>query len=445
LDQSIRDAAADERLAEIRKTNELMTRTGPSTPMGDLLRRYWQPVALQSDLDAGDPVPLRIMSEDLVLFRDDQGRVGLLGIKCAHRCADLSYGRVEHGGLRCVYHGWLYDVNGRCLQQPGEPGGGVHKDQIRHKAYPCREAGGLIWAYMGPGEPPLLPNYPAFTESDAYRYSARWLIECNFLHANEGSIDPVHTSYLHAYNYKTNETQRRSMEVFQADLAPRLRVAESRYGLRIFAERNASTPGKKTLRVTNFLMPNGAAINGPEAGLGRGGLSIHYHVPIDDTHHWRFEMRFHSKKAIDKVALAQQHRDEKIAGDRPRRTAENRYLQNRDEMKRGISFIGMGPMFPVHDVFVTQSQGAIHDQSAEHLTTTDVAIVRARRQLLGALKDVTAGRDPVGVMRDEAQNECSDLLVLTETLDAAEDVDAFCERMTAEKIYTLDPALAASK
>jgi phthalate 4,5-dioxygenase len=134
LDQSIRDAAADERLAEIRKTNELMTRTGPGTPMGDLLRRYWQPVALQSDLDAGDPVPLRIMSEDLVLFRDDQERVGLLGIKCSHRCADLSYGRVEHGGLRCVYHGWLFDVNGRCLQQPGEPGGGVHNDQIPHKA-----------------------------------------------------------------------------------------------------------------------------------------------------------------------------------------------------------------------------------------------------------------------------------------------------------------------
>ena len=138
--------------------NDLLTQTGPSTPGGDLLRRYWQPAALAEELPPGGaPLPVRILGEDLVLFRDDAGRPGLLGLHCSHRAADLSYGRVENGGLRCLYHGWLYDVRGRCLEQPGEPAGSTFKDRISHPAYPCQEAGGIVFTYMGPGEPPLLP------------------------------------------------------------------------------------------------------------------------------------------------------------------------------------------------------------------------------------------------------------------------------------------------
>jgi phthalate 4,5-dioxygenase len=173
-----------------KEENNLLTQTGPGSPAGNLLRRYWQPVALVNELAAGGaPLAVRILGEDLVLFRDDKGRAGLLGIHCSHRGTDLSYGRVEDGGLRCLYHGWLYDIEGRCLEQPGEPWGGEQRAAIRHPAYPCREAGGVIFTYMGPGEPPLLPNYDFLSASPDYLYVSKIFHECNYLQANEGNID----------------------------------------------------------------------------------------------------------------------------------------------------------------------------------------------------------------------------------------------------------------
>src|SRR5487761_641011 len=172
-----------------RQENELLTRVGPGTPCGELMRRYWQPAALSEELPPGGaPLPVRLLGEDLVLFRDEQGRPGLLGIHCSHRAADLSYGRLEDGGLRCLYHGWLYDVDGNCLEQPGEPrgdGSGLpdpynpgsvgarhaspFREKIRHPAYPCQEVAGVIFTYMGPGDAPLLPPYEFMTVSEEQR------------------------------------------------------------------------------------------------------------------------------------------------------------------------------------------------------------------------------------------------------------------------------------
>src|SRR5438046_1635247 len=147
-----------------KEQSDLLTLTGPGSAGGDLLRRYWQPVAVAGELPTGGPpVPVTVLGEELVLFRDEQGQPGLLGLHCSHRGADLSYGRLEDGGLRCIYHGWLYDRAGRCLQQPGEPAGSSFHEKIKHRAYPCQEAGDAIFAYMGPGQPPLQPNYEAFT------------------------------------------------------------------------------------------------------------------------------------------------------------------------------------------------------------------------------------------------------------------------------------------
>src|SRR5438874_9119546 len=144
--------------------NALLTQTGPGTPGGELLRRYWQPAGLSDELPlGGTPIPVRLLSEDLVLFRDEDGNPGLLGLHCAHRGADLSYGRIENGGLRCLYHGWLYDRAGRCLEQPGEPAGSTFHQRIVHPAYPCVERADAIFAYMGPGEPPEFPNYDFLT------------------------------------------------------------------------------------------------------------------------------------------------------------------------------------------------------------------------------------------------------------------------------------------
>ena len=150
---------------------QMLTQTNAGTPAGELLRRYWQPVALSSSLAAGGaPVAERIMGEDVVIFRDENGRPGVLAKRCAHRCADLSYGRVEAGGLRCVYHGWVFDVNGRCLETPAEPPSSTMKDRVTQRAYPCREAAGAVWAYFGPAGPPLFPKFPALADP-AYSFA----------------------------------------------------------------------------------------------------------------------------------------------------------------------------------------------------------------------------------------------------------------------------------
>src|SRR5262245_38065577 len=182
-----------------REENDLLTQIGPGTPGGALIRRYWQPAALSEELPPGGaPLPVRLLGEDLVLFRDEDGRPGLLGLHCAHRGADLSYGRLEDGGLRCLYHGWLYDVTGRCLEQPGEPAGSTFKDRVRQPAYPCQETGGVILAYLGPGEPPLLPGYELFQAPAEHQFSpTKSLHECSYLQANEGNIDPSHLPFLH--------------------------------------------------------------------------------------------------------------------------------------------------------------------------------------------------------------------------------------------------------
>jgi phthalate 4,5-dioxygenase oxygenase subunit len=435
---------ADEKI-EIRQQAELLTRTGPGTPGGALLRRYWQPVAFAKDLPPGGPPhQIRILSEDLVLFRDDRGRPGLLGLKCAHRCADLSYGRLEDGGLRCVYHGWLYDVDGKCLEQPGEPGGGAHRDQIRQLSYPCVERGGAIWTYMGPGVAPLFPNYPALSAPDDYRYGGRWYSACNYLQGNEGNIDPIHTSYLHRFDLEQVDAyQRISNSVFGVDTAPRLSVENARFGIRLFTERSLPEPGRKILRVTNFVMPNACAIGGYETGLGRGGCSMFWHVPIDDTHHWRYEFTFHSKAKLPVHLIVEQQGSERDENDMPYRNAANRYQQDRDEMSH--TFIGMGHNFPSHDLFVTESQGAIHDHGAEHLVISDLGISRARRQLAAAIRDVQDGKDPPGVLRDPADNDFRDLLVLTEPLAADVDPSQFCQELAQGDIYALNPAVAEAK
>ncbi len=153
--------------------SQLLTHTGPGTPGGELLRRYWQPAALSDEISPRDPLPLKILSEDLVLFRNSDGQVGALGRQCCHRGVDLSYGRIEDGGLRCVYHGWLFAPNGQCLEQPGEPEGSVFHKSVRQKAYPCREIGGIVFLYMGPGEPPLFPNLQALLSRSSPSHDAQ--------------------------------------------------------------------------------------------------------------------------------------------------------------------------------------------------------------------------------------------------------------------------------
>jgi phenylpropionate dioxygenase-like ring-hydroxylating dioxygenase large terminal subunit len=408
--------------------NQLLTQTHPGTPCGDMLRRYWQPAALCEELPAGGaPLKVKILGEELVLFRDDQDRPGLIGLHCSHRGTDLSYGRIEDGGLRCLYHGWLYDVCGRVIDQPGEPGGGANKGAIRHLAYPCQEAGGVVFTYMGPGEPPLLPNYEFLTATPEKRTVVKAFYECNYLQANEGNIDPVHLSFLHQI---LNEAQIARQRIVRAvnttdntllgkDVAPTIEVEVSNFGLRIYTTRDAGAE-KRYLRVTNFIMPNLSAFGGSTVGEG---YSVHWHVPIDDHSHWKYIFAFSRDKELDEF-LRTRSRVELTADYRLGRNAANRYQQDRASMKTQ-TFTGMGTNFQVHDAFATESQGRVQNRTAENPVSSDKAIIAARKLILSAIKDVQQGRDPQHVVRDPEANRFGNLVVLSDVIPKSRDWKEF--------------------
>jgi phthalate 4,5-dioxygenase len=409
-----------------KENNDLITLTGPGMPGGDLMRRYWQPVALSTELKTDEPLAVRILSEDLVLYRDDKGKPCLIGRRCPHRRVDLSYGRVEDGGLRCLYHGWLLAGDGRCLDQPGEPEGSTYKDRIKHIAYPCREAGGLILTYMGPGEPPRLPKFPFFLAPPERSWSTKIHHDCNYLQGNEGNIDPQHLSYLHRFLDPRQSVDARVNSMLIRDPAPKLDVEETPYGFRLFAARSAG-PDQAYIRMSNFVMPNCSAFDGsplvdPRTGKSREnlGYQLHWHVPIDDVTHWKYTILYSHEIAIDlnwieKVVFADVDENYRLA-----RTQANRYQQDRAEMKT-MSFAGLGQSFWAHDKFAVEAQGAIVDRSEEHLGTTDKPTMLMRRQLLKAVEDVKAGRDPLFVERDTKDDALADLMVLSKVMPEGTD------------------------
>jgi phthalate 4,5-dioxygenase oxygenase subunit len=411
-----------------REENLLITLSGPGTPGGAMMRCYWHPVALADELppDAA-PLPIKVLGEELVLFRDDRDRFGLLGLRCSHRCADLSYGRIEDGGLRCLYHGWLFDIDGRCLEQPAEPPESRYKDEIRHPAYPVIERAGLLFAYFGRGEPPLLPSYEFLAAAPEHRYVHKTFVECNYLQAVEGGIDPAHMSYLHRSwrhppwarkDARTVPGSRRPAAAFlREDRGPKLEIERTDFGVRNYAIRDAGD-GSHYVRISNFIMPNKVANVGSEGRVGEG-YSVHWHVPVDDENHIRFDFIFNRVRPVKREAYAQEFGMEVIEN-RYRRNKQNRYLQDRELMKTA-NFSGMGDHHGAQDAFATETQGPIHDRSREHLGTSDTCIVAARRQLLAAVAAVQAGREPIHVIRDPAQNDMSQIVVVSEVVAA--DVD----------------------
>jgi phthalate 4,5-dioxygenase len=414
--------------------NELLTRTGRGTPGGELLRRYWQPVALSEELPAGAaPISMKILGEDLVLFRDDKGRVGLLGIHCSHRGTDLSYGRVEDGGLRCLYHGWLYDIGGRCLQQPGEPGVGEHRDAIRHPAYPCKETGGVIFTYLGPGTPPLLPNYEFLNAPPERLYVNKIFHECNYLQANEGNIDPVHLSFLHRFLENREERYRgvRGAEeshynLVARNIAPILDVELTDFGVRIYTVRRLEGD-KAYLRVSYFILPNLSAFPGQTGGEG---YSVNWHVPTDDDHHWKYTFVYSAGAPLDKK-MVNRERSELTPDYRLVCNEANRFMQDRESMK-SKTYAGMSSGFQAHDAFATASQGAIQDRTEEHLVSSDKAIVAARKLLEKAIRDVQEGREPPHVVREPSQNRFTHLLVISDMIPDTGHWKEYTRKLEAE-------------
>jgi phenylpropionate dioxygenase-like ring-hydroxylating dioxygenase large terminal subunit len=362
-------------------SNPLLTQVGPGTPCGELLRRYWQPIAAAAEL--GDrPRKVRVLGEDLVLFRDRKGRAGLLYPRCMHRGTTLYYGRVEAEGIRCCYHGWLFDVQGRCLDQPCEPDGGRHRDQARQPWYPVEERYGLVFAYLGPpAKKPVLPLYDNLESIAAGE--TLWITVGGFgstgdgslavapyswLHMNDNVMDPFHVQVLHStfsgVQFHPTFALMPKVEFFYAD-----------HGV-CYSARRTLEDGQEMDRISTWLMPNIMSV--PDIRLREGpAAGVSWVVPVDDTSFVQamvmkvpegapgFEMRF----------------DGKLWGE----------MSEEEHQRRPGDFEAQA------------GQGPISLHSEEHLVTSDKGILMQRRLLEKQIDVVAGGGDPIGVSFDPAQ------------------------------------------
>jgi len=382
--------------------NRLVTETGPGTPCGALMRRYWQPAALADELDGPRPlVPVRLLGEDLVLFRDDAGRLGLIGRRCPHRGVDLKFGRLEDGGLRCPFHGWLLDVNGRCLEQPAEPADSTFHTKIRHTAYPCVERNGIVFAWMGGGAPPPLPGYDCFVAPASHTFAFKGLIEANWMQALEVGIDPAHASFLHRFfedetapgygrQFRDNaaDTDIPVTQVLRNFPRPELAVEETAFGLRIFAIRDIGA-GRRHVRVTNLAFPHAIVIP-----MSNDMTITQWHVPVDDTRCYWYAIFSAFETPVDRATMRAQRLDLYTLPDyAPRIGKANDWGYDAAE-QRTRTYTGMGMDINVHDSWAVESPGPIADRTTEHLGTTDRAITANRRLLLRAIDGMKAGKAP---------------------------------------------------
>ena len=385
-----------------KKQSELLTRTDRGTPMGELMRRYWQPVGLSEEVTpGGKPKQVKVMGEDLVLFRDVEGRPALLGLHCSHRGTSLAYGRVEDAGIRCAFHGWLYDHQGFCREQPAEPNNGGYVGRLRHPAYPCQELGGFIFAYMGPPDKmPLLPRYEVLVREDGTRKVDFYDINSNYMQNVEGAVDTVHFSYLHMDNWSKVKHKLAKLP------KPQLEFYETDYG--IWQKSICPDVSRETtiLVYGHFFMPAGFMRIQESSRRGDEGLIQKFqswYVPMDDTHTRRFQAAF-SPLRPDGTRF-EWPTAETIDMPGP----ENDYYRDYEaaDTISGIPVNAPGTAikgYLCQDSMVNETQGPIADYQHEHLTPHDRVLMAERKICFQAIEDVQAGHDPKHIIRDPAQN-----------------------------------------
>jgi phthalate 4,5-dioxygenase oxygenase subunit len=366
-----------------KEENELLVRTGPGTPMGNLMRRYWIPVVFSKDLPKPDCPPLRVklLHEKLVVFRDSSGHVGLVDERCPHRGASVFFGRNEEDGLRCVYHGWKFDTEGRCVDMPSEPPESNFKSKVRITAYPCEEHAGMVWAYMGPPEhKPGFPKLEWTVLPASHVYVTKHMQECNWFQALEGGFDSSHVTFLHR------------REGFPVPALPTHYEPTPFEGGLLCASGRTGENGTLNWAVECMVMPFHKLITyQPDRPLG-----AHVWVPIDDETcmNWSVEYQPHrplNEKEMDRSYAHRYIHTENVPGtDRMKQNPDNDYLIDREMQASGKSYTGIA-CFGVQDAGIQESMGAIADRTTEHLGTTDIAIIQLRRYMFKALKALDAG------------------------------------------------------
>jgi len=353
-----------------------LTRVGPGTPAGEYLRRFWQPVIFARELGAL-PRRIRIMGEDLVAFRDGSGQIGILQLHCAHRGTSLEFGLIAERGIRCCYHGWVFDVDGRILETPGEPAASRLKERLCQGAYPVHEFGGLVFAYMGP--PSRRPAFPLYDTYEVPGHvlspAAKFTLPCNWLQIKDNSMDPVHTSFLHAISSGYQFT-----EAFGA--LAELDWQETAFGMSYIATRRVGD--HVWVRVADFMAPNVHQFTreieeATREHIRSRAVIIRWAVPIDDTHTWNMELA-----QVDPAwGLTPEQISRAGFGQSSDRAYEERQRHPAD-----------------YDAQSSQREIAVH--ALEHLASTDRGVVMLRRIVRDGIRAVAAGGDPRELARGEA-------------------------------------------
>src|SRR5690625_1269749 len=395
--------------------NEFMTRVGADKPAGQLLRRYWQPVALAEELDPKRPVKaVRLLGQDLVLFRDENGELGLLDRDCPHRGADLSYGRLEDGGLRCPFYGWLFNVKGECLETPAEPAQSNFRKSVHQGAYPVVERSGIIFAYMGEGEAPAFPEFDCFVAPDRHTFALKGLWECKWLQALDVGIDPAHASYLHRFFEDEDESSSYGKQFRSASTdtewpvskvlrefgRPTINIDLTKYGMRLTTLRELNEQ-QTHVRVTNLVFPQAIVIP-----MSRDMTISQWHVPVDDTTTYWYTIFTSFGDPVDKEAMhAQRAKLYELPDYVSRKNKRNNYGFDAEEQKTQ-TYTGLVFDINVHDQWSVESQAPIQDRIREHLAASVRAIVTYRRMLVRAIESVLDGEPKaplLGLTAEEAK------------------------------------------
>jgi 5,5'-dehydrodivanillate O-demethylase oxygenase subunit len=375
--------------------NQRLTSVMAGTPGGELLRRYWYPIATAGEMKDVWTKRVRLLGEDLVLYRDRSGRLGLIGEVCPHRRASLAYGIPAIDGIRCPYHGWKFDASGACIEQPNEPEGSTFKDKVSIGGYAVGELGGLIWGYLGPQPAPLIPKLDGFVAERAIRTIGHAHVACNWLQIMENSCDPVHTEWLHGHLQEFVEEVRDGIKPSFAISRHHVAIAfdEFEYGLykrRLYEGQSEDADDWKVGHPVFF--PNLLAV-----GVRRDGsrtYSFQIRVPLDDTntmHYWYNAYTVHPDVDIPAYMLESVQQYEV-----PTRKADGTFLVE---------------LLDAQDVMAWVTQGPIAKRELEKLGTTDRGVIMFRKMLEREIDKVAAGQDPMGVIREPAKNTVIDLHV----------------------------------